>query len=141
LTAYLELDCESASQLLLAVLLDNLGLSIAIHASGDDALTLQCDLAERCENNGYILRNTPLLTDYDLLAIRLGQAWGVPDAILDILTSGRNPLHSLLLAVERMVDAKRRKVSQQQALLELIRSHAHWAARLRPGEIDLAVLR
>jgi hypothetical protein len=140
LSAYLELNAQAASQLLLAVLLDNLALWVAIHAECNEAETVRRDLAQS-SNESYILRHSPLLADYNLLAIQLGKAWNAPSDILDILISGKNPLHSLLLSVERMVDAKRRKASQQQALLELIRGHAHWAARLRPGEIDLAVIR
>lgn len=141
LAAYLGLDGEATSQLLLAVLLDNLGLLIAIYSDCEDAAAIRQDLALRDTHGDFILRNSPLLADYYLLAVRLGQIWEAPNETIEILTSGKNPLHSLLLAVERMVDAKRRQVSQQQALLELIRGHAHWAARLRPGEIDLAVLR
>jgi|GEM_PF-6045990 len=141
LAAYLELDSASTAQLLLAALLDNLSLYVAIHADCSESIVIQRELAKRDDNIGYILRHSPPLADYSLLAIQLGRAWHVPIDILDILESTKNPLHNLLLAVERMVDAKRRKVSQQQALLELIRGHTEWASRLRPGEIDLAVLR
>jgi HD-like signal output (HDOD) protein len=144
LAAYLELDNASASRLLLAALLDNLGLAVAIHADCDESAVIRRALAERddgANSADYILRQSSLLGDYGLLAVQLGRTWQVPHDILDILESSKNPLHCLLLAVERMIDAKRRKVSQQQALLELIREHTDWAARLRPGEIDLAVLR
>jgi HD-like signal output (HDOD) protein len=144
LSAYLELDDASASRLLLAALLDNLGLFVAIHADCEESALIQGELADRYDKGDgtdYILRQSPLLRDYSLLAVQLGRTWQVPTDILDILESSKNPLHCLLLAVERMIDAKRRKVSQQQALLELIRIYPDWAARLRPGEIDLAVLR
>jgi hypothetical protein len=140
LARYLELDAECSSMLHLACLLDSLGLYVGLHADHEAAAEIRIGLAGRAASPGQVLRDCEAVPDYHLLSAHLASLWSADRRIAEMLSPGGGPMHALLVAVERMVDAKVKGAPQQRALAEAVAGHPRWEAKVRKEDIYLAVL-
>lgn len=140
LSNYLGLSKHQASMLQLSSLLDSLGLLLATNSQVPAAAEIQNELLARVGNSNFILRDSTVLPDYALLSTQLARQWGAPKTIISALSSSKDAMHALVIAVERMVDAKLHKKLEQMALASAVADHSIWVSRLRKDEIALAVL-
>jgi len=140
LAAYLELTGAQASKLQVCCLLDSIGLYIGLYANHESSKDIQQELSAKGATPSYFLRNSAIIPDYHLLSMHLARRWRASSDLIESLQPGDNPSHALMVAIERMVDAKLRKESQKEALLASVANYTCWTTRLRRDEIDLAVL-
>ena len=140
LARYLELDEECGSMLHLACLLDSLGLYAGIHSGHEAAVDIRQGLLEKAASSGHALGDCEAVEDYHLLSASLAAKWNADGRVVAMLTPGGGPMRALLVAVERMVDAKVKGGQQQRALAEAVAGHPRWEARVRKEDIYLAVL-
>jgi hypothetical protein len=138
LARYLELTGEETSALYIACLLDSVCLYAGIAGSYEAALQIQIELFSRAASETFLLRDSSILCDYHLLAVHLARKWEANCLVVETLTPSTKQSHALLIAVEHIVEAKRRRTSQQQALFSILGKYPNLKKRLRNDEIDLA---
>jgi HD-like signal output (HDOD) protein len=140
LARYLELSSAHSSMLHLACLLDSLGLHVGLYAEHASTEDIRRELSAKAASSSHALRDCEAVADYHLLSAHLAGHWGADRRIVEMLAPDGGSMHALLVAVERMVEARMRGESQQRALAEAVAGHPCWQAKIRPEDIYLAVM-